>query len=83
MFKRIVSTILTLLLLAAMAPAVLAAELPSIDDPQVFIKQSRSSGTCTLASAAMMLRSGLFGLVSLYPTAGYLKRIFSYGILAL
>ena len=56
MFKRIVSTILTLLLLAAMAPAVLAAELPSIDDPQVFIKQSRSSGTCTLASTAMMLR---------------------------
>ncbi len=56
MFKRIVSTILTLLLLAALAPAVLAAELPSVDDPQVFIKQSRSSGTCTLASAAMMLR---------------------------
>ena len=56
MFKRIVSTLLTLLLLAALTSSVLAAELPSIDDPQVFIKQGRSSGTCTLASTAMMLR---------------------------
>lgn len=56
MIKRTLSLLLTLLLLAAMTPAVLAAEIPDVDDPQVFIKQSRSSGTCTLASAAMMLR---------------------------
>lgn len=56
MFKRILATFLTLLLLAAVTSSVLAAELPSIDDPQVFIKQGRSSGTCTLASTAMMLR---------------------------
>ena len=56
MFQRIASTLLTLLLLAALTVPALAAELPSIDDPQVFIKQGRSSGTCTLASTAMMLR---------------------------
>ena len=56
MIKRTLSLLLTLLLLTALAPSVLAAELPSIDDPQVLIKQTRSTGTCTLASAAMMLR---------------------------
>lgn len=56
MIKRTLSLLLSILLLAAMAPAVLAAELPDIDESQVFIKQARSSGTCTLASTAMMLR---------------------------
>ena len=56
MLKRTLSLLLTLLLLTALAPSVLAAELPSIDEAQVFIKQTRSTGTCTLASAAMMLR---------------------------
>jgi len=56
MRTRIISLLLTLLLLASLAPAALAADLPDIDETQVFIKQERSSGTCTLASAAMMLR---------------------------
>ena len=56
MRKRTLTLLLTLLLLSAMIPAVLAAEAPDIDSPEVLIKQTRSSGTCTLASAAMMLR---------------------------
>lgn len=56
MLKRTLSLLFAILLLAALSPAVLAAGLPDIDEPQVFIKQTRSSGTCTLASAAMMLR---------------------------
>ena len=59
MIKRSLTLLLSLLLLTAVTPAVLAAELPEfpeIDEPQVFIKQDYSNGTCTLASAAMMLR---------------------------
>ena len=56
MFKKTLALLLTFLLLAALAPAALAAELPDFNETQVFIKQERSSGTCTLASAAMMLR---------------------------
>ena len=56
MLKRTFFTLLSLLLLIAMVPGALAAELPDIDETQVLIKQERSTGTCTLASAAMMLR---------------------------
>lgn len=56
MLKRALTLLLTLVLAAALTPAVLAAEGPGLDEPQVFLKQTRSSGTCTLASAAMMLR---------------------------
>ena len=59
MLKRTLPLLLSLLLLTALTPAVLAVELPEfpeIDEPQVFIKQTYSNGTCTLASAAMMLR---------------------------
>ena len=56
--RRILPLFLALLLLVFLSPAALAADgdLPALDDPQVLIKQTRSSGTCTLASAAMMLR---------------------------
>ncbi len=56
MFKKTVSLLLAVLLLVALAPMALAADLPDFNETRVFIKQERSTGTCTLASAAMMLR---------------------------
>ena len=57
MRKRILCTCLTLWMFASlMIGASAAGTLPDPDAPQVFLKQSRSSGTCTLASTAMMLR---------------------------
>ena len=57
MRTRLLTLCLTLLLLASLASGALAAgTIPDVDAPEVFLKQSRSSGTCTLASTAMMLR---------------------------
>lgn len=50
--SRILILMLTVFLLA---PSALAATRADIDNPSVFLKQERS-GTCTLASTAMMLR---------------------------
>lgn len=56
MRKRLLTVILTVLMSTTLFPMALAATTDDIDSPEVFIKQTRSSGTCTLASAAMMLR---------------------------
>lgn len=53
MKKRILSFLLVLALVFTMLPASVLAE--TINDDNVFVKQSRS-GKCTLASAVMMLR---------------------------
>ena len=55
MRKRILSVVLTVLMLAAMVPSAMAATLEEINQDEVFLKQQQR-GTCTLASTAMMLR---------------------------
>ena len=55
MQKRILSFILAALMLTALIPSALAATVEDINQPSVFLKQERR-GTCTLVSAAMMLR---------------------------
>ena len=56
MRRRVVCTLLTLMLtLSALAPSALAATQAQLDDPAVFLKE-QGRGTCTLVSAAMMLR---------------------------
>lgn len=53
MTKRILSLLLTLMLVFTLAPAAFAAD--TMQDSRFYSKQERS-GTCTLASATMMLR---------------------------
>ena len=55
MQKRLMSIILAVMLLAAMATTAGAATYEEINQDAVFVKQSQR-GTCTLASTAMMLR---------------------------
>lgn len=56
MKKRIISMVLVLTLVLTMLPAMTVAALAeTINDDEVFVKQS-SSGKCVLASAVMMLR---------------------------
>ena len=55
MRTRILSMVMTVLLLAAMATTASAATYEEINQDGVFLKQERR-GTCTLASTAMMLR---------------------------
>ncbi len=55
MQKRLLSIILAVMLLAAMATTAGAATYEEINQDAVFVKQSQR-GTCTLASTAMMLR---------------------------
>lgn len=55
MRKRILSVVLTVLMLAAMVPSAMAATLEEINQDEVFLKQQQR-GTCTLASTAMMVR---------------------------
>jgi hypothetical protein len=55
MRTRILSLLMTALLLVALVPGAFAATREDIDQPQVFVKQE-GSGTCTLASVTMMLR---------------------------
>lgn len=53
--RRILSLILTILVLSFCLPTAFAADFEDINRPEVFLKQE-NSGTCTLASTAMMLR---------------------------
>ena len=53
MQKRILSVVLTVLMLAAMVPSAMAATLEEINQDEVFLKQQQR-GTCTLASTAMI-----------------------------
>ena len=53
MRKRILSVVLTVLMLAAMVPSAMAATLEEINQDEVFLKQQQR-GTCTLASTAMI-----------------------------
>ena len=55
MRTRILSIVLTGLMMIALVPTALAATTEEINQPEVFLKQE-NSGTCTLASTAMMLR---------------------------
>lgn len=55
MRARILSVVLTVIMMLSLAPAALAATMDDINQDQVFLKQERN-GTCTLASTAMMLR---------------------------
>ena len=55
MRRRILSIFLAGMMMAAMAPAALAATTEEINQEAVFLKQ-QERGTCTLASTAMMLR---------------------------
>lgn len=55
MIKRILSFVMTALMLAAFVPAAMAATTDDLNQPEVFLKQQQR-GTCTLASTAMMLR---------------------------
>ena len=55
MRTRILSIVLTVLMMIALVPTALAATTEEINQPEVFLKQE-NSGTCTLASTAMMLR---------------------------
>ncbi len=55
MRTRILSIVLTALMMIALVPTALAATTEEINQPEVFLKQE-NNGTCTLASAAMMLR---------------------------
>lgn len=55
MRTRILSIVLTGLMMLALVPTALAATTEEINQPEVFLKQE-NSGTCTLASTAMMLR---------------------------
>ena len=52
---RILSFALTLLLMLTLVPSALAVTAEELNQDGVFLKQERS-GTCTLASTAMMLR---------------------------
>ena len=71
MRKRILSVVLTVLMLAAMVPSAMAATLEEINQDEVFLKQQQR-GTCTLASTAMMLRRAAMrtGPRSPRPAAG-------------
>lgn len=53
--RKILSLILTTLVLTFCIPTAFAADFDDINRPEVFLKQE-NSGTCTLASTAMMLR---------------------------
>lgn len=55
MIKRILSFVMTALMLTALVPAAMAATTEELNQPEVFLKQA-DNGTCTLASTAMMLR---------------------------
>ena len=55
MRRRILSIFLAGMMMAATAPAALAATTEEINQDAVFLKQ-QERGTCTLASTAMMLR---------------------------
>lgn len=55
MRARILSVVLTVIMMLSLASAALAATMDDINQDQVFLKQERN-GTCTLASTAMMLR---------------------------
>lgn len=55
MRTRILSIVLTVLMMIALVPTALAATKEEINQPEVFLKQE-DNGTCTLASTAMMLR---------------------------
>ncbi len=55
MQRRILSIVLMVIMALSMAPGALAATFEEINQDSVFLKQERS-GTCTLASTAMMLR---------------------------
>ena len=55
MRKRILSLMITALMMMAVVPTALAATTDEINQPDVFLKQQQR-GTCTLASTAMMLR---------------------------
>ena len=55
MRARILSIVLTVIMLLALMPSAMAATVEEINQDEVFLKQERS-GTCTLASTAMMLR---------------------------
>lgn len=55
MRARILSIVLTVIMLLALVPSAMAATVEEINQDEVFLKQERS-GTCTLASTAMMLR---------------------------
>jgi hypothetical protein len=53
--RKILQLILTTLVLSLFLPTAFAADFEDINRPEVFLKQE-NSGTCTLASTAMMLR---------------------------
>lgn len=55
MHRSLAKFLLTIMLLTALFPAAFAANFEDLNQPAVFLKQERS-GTCTLASSAMMLR---------------------------
>ncbi|MDY3014252.1 MAG: hypothetical protein SOR61_03515 [Evtepia sp.] len=55
MIKRILSFVMTAIMLAAFFPVAMAATTDHLNQPEVFLKQQQR-GTCTLASTAMMLR---------------------------
>lgn len=55
MRTRILSLIMSVLLLAALATTASAATYEALNQDEVFLKQEQR-GTCTLASTAMMLR---------------------------
>ena len=60
MKKRLLSLVLALALVLTMLPALsIEALAVTINDSNVFVKQSES-GKCTLASAVMMLRRHRF-----------------------
>ena len=55
MRARILSIVLTVIMMLSLVPTAMAATVDEINQDQVFLKQERN-GTCTLASTAMMLR---------------------------
>lgn len=57
MWKKLMALVLSLVMMAVMLPGALAVDLNV--DAGFYFKQSRG-GTCTLASAAMMLRRRAF-----------------------
>ena len=54
MRARILSIVLTVIMMLSLGPTAMAATVDEINQDQVFLKQERN-GTCTLASTAMML----------------------------
>ena len=73
MWKKLMALVLSLVMMAVMLPGALAVDLNV--DAGFYFKQSRG-GTCTLASAAMMLRRRAFldgltdlSLIHIWPTS--------------